>query len=392
MSERRSGTVLLLLTVASSCSTPEPTEEQAVPLVEQIIDRDQVLELVEELRIDGNREDVALFRVRGAALDADRSMYVLDAGNHEIVVFDSLGAPVRTIGREGEGPGEFTSPRSMWMSGDTLAVADSGNRFHLFRSNGEHLVTRVFLDVMDGNDFLSLGSIVRGPTGWVTVGSAYFRTDHSGNDAALAPVLRTRLFEIEWAEGVEEVGFRLTHEPVGQMVGAFFVQPPFSYSPRFVLDGLGRVHAAREPAYTIDVHSFAGEMLYRVENEYPVAEVTRQDLEQWREGRACGPQSVECDDSRTQLALRMDIPSHKPVVAALVGFPSGHLAVMRSETDPDPEDRLSMGEYDLFGPEGDFLGRLPIGLSPRWFDGTTLVATVWDEMMVPSMVRYRVGS
>jgi len=67
-----------------------------------------------------------------------------------------------------------------------------------------------------------------------------------------------------------------------------------------------------------------------------------------------------------------------------------HLAVMRRDVDPDPADRLSMGEYDLFAPDGSFLGRLPLGLSPGWFDGERLVATVWDEFLVPSMVVYRV--
>jgi hypothetical protein len=118
--------------------------------------------------------------------------------------------------------------------------------------------------------------------------------------------------------------------------------------------GLGHVHLVGEPEYTIEVHGFEGELLYRVRNEYPVALVTTRDVEERRERRAGGPQSIGADESRTELALRLDIPSHTLVVAGLVGFPSRHIAVMRSGTDPDPEGRLAMGEHDLIGPEGAF--------------------------------------
>ena len=86
----------------------------------------------------------------------------------------------------------------------------------------------------------------------------------------------------------------------------------------------------------------------------------------------------------------MTIPEYEPVVSRLVAFHTGHIAVLRRGTDPDPDDRITMGEYDIFDPDGAFVGRLPVGLSPLWFDGQTLVAMEWNELLVPSMVRYRV--
>lgn len=372
------------------CAPPDEEASDVVPVVEQTIDRNAILQLREELRIDGNRDDAPFFNVGGAVLDSRRQMFVLDRGNREILVFDSVGNRVGVIGRTGDGPGEFNSPRAIWLSGDTLGVSDSGNRFHLFRTDGEHLATRAFRNVMDGRDLMTVSGIVATPEGWLTVASAFFRRDADGDDSSSNPIMRNHLLRIDWEGEVEATGYRLVHEPLGQMVGPFFVQPPYYYSPRFVVDGLGRVNLVPEAQYRLEVHTSSGELSHVVANDYPPDEITRADLEEWREARACAPGQPECDESRNDLALRMEIPDFKPVVGRLVGFPGGYVAVMRTGTDPDPTDRLSMGEYDLFSPEGRFLGRLPIGLSPRWFDGSTLLATTWDDMMVPSMVRYRV--
>lgn len=370
---------------------PEAEEiAEAVPLVQQAIDRNAVLKLHEELRIDGNRDDAPFFNVGGAALDSRGRMFVLDRGNREILVFDSVGTRVGTIGRTGDGPGEFNSPRAIWLSGDTVGVSDSGNRFHLFDTDGEHLVTRAFREVRDGQDLMSVGGIVATPEGWLTVATAYFRRAADGSESSANPVLRSHLLRIDWDGDVERTGFHLIHEPEGQMVGPFFVQPPYYYSPRFVVDGLGRANLVPRSEYRIEVHAASGELTHVVDNAYPLDEITGSDLDAWREARACSPGQPECNESRNELALRMDIPEFKPVVGRMVGFPGGYIAVMRTGTDPDPTDRLSMGEYDLFAPEGRFLGRLPIGLSPRWFDGSTLLATTWDDMMVPTMIRFRV--
>jgi len=45
---------------------------------------------------------------------------------------------------------------------------------------------------------------------------------------------------------------------------------------------------------------------------------------------------------------------------------------------------------DFFDPEGHFMGRVPSGRTPWWFDGRTLIVTERDEQGIEYVVRYRV--
>lgn len=74
-------------------------------------------------------------------LAADRGrkrIYVVETGNHRVSVFDFAGGFLKTIGGEGQGPGEFSRPTGLWVRKDGgLMVADNGNhRLQLFDREG----------------------------------------------------------------------------------------------------------------------------------------------------------------------------------------------------------------------------------------------------------------
>lgn len=82
--------------------------------------------------------------VSSVAIGPDGNLYVADLGNYVIRVFDTAGTPLRTIGREGSGPGEFGAVYSAQWLGDTLAVLDwSNRRIGLFSSAGDWLDHRL---------------------------------------------------------------------------------------------------------------------------------------------------------------------------------------------------------------------------------------------------------
>ncbi|NOZ12457.1 MAG: 6-bladed beta-propeller [Acidobacteria bacterium] len=73
--------------------------------------------------------------------DEDANIYVVDQGNHRVQVFNRKGKFLRTIGREGQGPGEFMMPIAGGCFRDKVFVADEKTqRILVFdRKNGTHL-------------------------------------------------------------------------------------------------------------------------------------------------------------------------------------------------------------------------------------------------------------
>ena len=68
-------------------------------------------------------------------------IYVVDSGNHRVVVFDFQGRFVRTMGREGQGPGELSRPSGACVGRDSvLAVADyRNNRIQIYDQSGKFI-------------------------------------------------------------------------------------------------------------------------------------------------------------------------------------------------------------------------------------------------------------
>ena len=70
-------------------------------------------------------------------------LYVLDYGASRVVVIDPQGSLVRTVGREGEGPGEFglAIQLAVWPDG-RFAVSEVPRRaIHVFGPSGQFIRT-----------------------------------------------------------------------------------------------------------------------------------------------------------------------------------------------------------------------------------------------------------
>lgn len=94
-------------------------------------------------RIGGDErgDAYALFRVADARRASDGSVLVANRGTSEIRWFDREGRPLRTIGRQGDGPGEFRQLSQIGFTpGDTLLAYDLGTqRMTLFDQSGKVL-------------------------------------------------------------------------------------------------------------------------------------------------------------------------------------------------------------------------------------------------------------
>ena len=146
------GTVAAGALVALACGEAGEFADWVIPVPDAttvheyapvpVAGRSERIEFVEDLVIgerDGD-DNYTLYNSRAPAVGPDGTIYVVDAGNFRVQVFDASGDWIMTLGRQGQGPGEFTRPSAPVIGGDRLRVWDSGNRrIGAWTLDGEHL-------------------------------------------------------------------------------------------------------------------------------------------------------------------------------------------------------------------------------------------------------------
>jgi hypothetical protein len=101
-----------------------------------------MFDLVEDLRIGKEGDErTQFYRVRDIHADPQGNIYVDDMSNGRIQVFDPQGAFLRTIGRAGQGPGEFEYPTLIRFGGreGRVHVMDRYRRINILNAQGVYL-------------------------------------------------------------------------------------------------------------------------------------------------------------------------------------------------------------------------------------------------------------
>ncbi|VAX18273.1 hypothetical protein MNBD_NITROSPINAE03-1357 [hydrothermal vent metagenome] len=110
--------------------------------------------LVDQVAIEGVPEP-GIVQIHSVAKDMAGRLYLSDEFNHRIVVLDSEGKYVRTVGERGSGPGEFWYPRGLaiveFEGGEQLVACDAWNhRIQRFDLDGAFI--DAFGSIGEGED------------------------------------------------------------------------------------------------------------------------------------------------------------------------------------------------------------------------------------------------
>ena len=140
--------LLLVATVASCTSAPLEFADWTIPVPEgtrvieyaavPVDERTEEIGFVEDLALSGGL--VPFYRPIDVDADAAGRVFVFDAGNSNIVVFGDDGQHIRTVGREGGGPGEISGGGQIAVVGDSL-VHVVRQRLNAWSEDGEVLAS-----------------------------------------------------------------------------------------------------------------------------------------------------------------------------------------------------------------------------------------------------------
>lgn len=154
--------------VLAACNAPSSTPGADIAVFTESDSAYAIRGVIAQLDIDDER---ALFgSVTAVVENADGGYVAADGLNQRLVFMDRHLNPVRTVGRQGEGPGEYQLPGVLIRNGDQIAVVDQSHaRVTYLTSRGD------FVRVHQVGGFLS-GATVHPELGLLVVGMEF--SDH----------------------------------------------------------------------------------------------------------------------------------------------------------------------------------------------------------------------
>lgn len=325
-----------------------------------------------------------LDRVTGAILRDDGTLVVANAGSAEIRYFDPHGTHLRSVGRRGDGPGEFK--QLMWLDeyrGDSLIVYDAVRRLSILGPDGGYGRSLTFSAVGGGGtatpiapfaDGSILGrlTIMVGPSEVVTGmrrGDAMYGR-FSAADGALIDSLAT-------LPGEER---HLLVEPTMLMV----TTPVLGAETYAAVHGdqlfLGYSGEQEVRAYGMD-----GTLRRLIRRSQGAVPVTSGELDRLVEARLEAVDDAAARQRMAEVLTSMPSPEFRPAYSALMTDAEGNLWMRETVLPGEPNG------WTIFDPDARMLGtiELPGDFQPLRIGDDFVIGVVTDDLGVERVRLYR---
>lgn len=315
----------------------------------------------EELTIRSEDEEgnVLLYRPAWHLVDSKGDIYVCDLQDMEIKVFDPEGRWVRSIGRKGEGPGEFQNIGEIaLLPDDRLLVLDwEAHRVSLFDQEGRFLSSHKFsnwsYDVFLTTDtFYVRDETIFGETTKLFVKAV----DFSGRE-----LFSYGSFEPHHPQEIKEAG------------RWFSVSRP--YDVRSILAGdpkNQRLYHCLNDRYLIEVYDRTGTLFRKIDRPYKLLPTSDEDKKRYVEGFAGASEK-----DRALIDKHVRMPPVKTVTDRMFVDDQGNLWVETNEERKD--EGKSLVAYDIFDEDGVYTARVWLAISPGIFRNGKMVRRETDE-------------
>lgn len=334
--------------------------------------------VIEELRLGAvDAEGPEQFgEIRAIAVDGEGRIYVLDGHAQQVRVFDAGGRHVRTVGREGAGPGELRRAMTMLFDpqGHLRVLDPQNNRISVFDTAGAYLEGLW----MAGSFFTS-----RWPGGYDDQGYFYnFLPDFGEAFRFVMVKFDSTLVAVDTIPIPSYDGATFDYtSPDGN--NSLRTGVPFAPYLVWLLDPGRAMWLGINDAYRVVERSLEGDTLRVIEREYDRAPVTGAD----RDSAIAGlewftKEGGKIDPSR--------IPSSKPAYQTFFRDRVGNLWVLPFTASAD-QGRST----DVFDPDGRYLGSVHLPFvfarapSPIITD-RYIYAVTEDDLEVQYVVRARI--
>jgi hypothetical protein len=311
-----------------------------------------VLALEEDLSIGEatTKGDFLFSTIRSLAVDDAGNIYVLDEKENHVLAFDSTGNHLRTFGRAGQGPGEFSLALTMGLTNrDEIVIEDYRNRLVYYSTEGEHI-----------RDIPCAKTGVRRVT-----------VDSSGNILGIVIVRdeeRSR-YELNKYDPELNLLHNLGSTPTPSSSNEGF--DPFSGTIYYTFDKDDRVVSGVPDRYEIKIFDTAGNLDKKITRDYDPVEITEEEKKEVEEEM---PQEI-----------KLKIPKYHNAFRRFSTDDEGRIFVMTWEHIQGSEWYY----YDVFDSEGRYLAKIPLEFRPLVIKKNKFYAVREDEDGFHIVKRYK---
>jgi hypothetical protein len=305
-----------------------------------------------------NAKEPLFQSIRSFRVDGRGDVYVLDPKAPRLIKFGPDGAVLFSIGRKGQGPGEFMVPQMMELGKqDSLLVYDVGNRRlsyfsadtgALLEERSTARLGRLFRVDDDSRGFFYGTQIFPGPGKRVVVISKL--------SPSLEPI--KDIFKVEDKQLDNEVR-------------------PYGPSLLFRILSDDRLLVANDQEYKFYWHDANGRLLRTALTDYRRVPFTAADKERYLKAYTQDGGPLPKDEVFV-------FPADYPPIEHLVTDDRDNIFVMTYETDKDGRHY-----YEMFGKDGEPVGRFALGFTPSCVVGDRMYSLERDENGFDKICRYR---
>ena len=282
------------------------------------------------------------------ACGPEGNIFVVDSGANNIKKFDARGKFLKTIGREGQGPGEFGRIFYCAFAGDRLIVWDSGNlRLCAFTSEGEYIDS---LNIPYGSGYVRK---LRGfPSGEILVEmEKNFRNEPDKPQTCTIDLYSADLKRVKtiYKRELWRKKYIRTKE-----YGTTTLYFPYSADVQWDVTPDNRIVIGFSADYELDIYDRTGTKVGTVSHDCEPVEVTEKDKKDYFDSLTFYRMGERLPEIPDYITKYTEFPEHRPVYKDVLVDEGGNIWVLLNREEEDENGKT----FDVFDPSGRFISRV----------------------------------